>query len=230
MKTYTIATFNLHHGKVKGVRYSTKKLCNDVKSLNADIICLQEADVFAFRTFFRNQPRVIAKALGYHYCSKRVRFFGLGFQHNAILSKFPISKFHSFILPGPNEVQNRVALNAELKIDEELISISTSHLHTSGSLHSDNDIAINQLEVISKRHEHLDNHLIMGDLNLLPKYVLPVAEKGDYFAVHEYHTSPAHNPKNQIDWILAKGLTIDDATVSPQLCSDHRALIATLTI
>lgn len=224
-----IATFNLHHGKEKSKRYSRAKMLKDIESLNADIICLQEADVFSFRTVFDNQPKIIAEHLGYFYVSNRVRFFGLGFQHNAIISKFPIVNSEAIILPTEKSKQNRVALNADIRIEEKDVTLITTHLNTDGSLKNMNLTARNQLKFLVEIYAEKDA-VIAGDLNLTSEYVFPIINRAGFSTIDNHATSPAREPKHQIDWIIARGYKLSNFEVSPQLCSDHRALLATLEV
>ena len=210
MEDFTFATFNLHHGKDKATLYSHKEMLESVASLEADVLCVQELDVSALRTYFADQPNLIAKKLGYQYVTCRVRFFGLGYQHNAIFSKKPI-------------------LVADLEVDGSALRVSTAHLHTNYGRTRQNKWAQNQLMFLLDKHKDNEFCLIGGDLNLLPNEVLPIVQDYGYHAPSEYPTSPAINPKIQIDWILGKNIYLDNVHVSDLLSSDHRALIATAT-
>lgn len=229
MTTFKFATFNLHHGKQKNVRYSTKRLCEDVASLNADIICIQEADFAAVRTFFRNQPNAIAKHLGFDFRSSYVRFFGVGCQYNAIISKYPIQSMKEIIFPKVKGKQRRIALKVEVLIDGKYVSVATTHLNTDGKLSNENETAQNQLKHLIDALGDEDV-VIGGDFNMYKDKVLNILKDTDFVAPIEFPTSPTHAPKNQIDWIVARGYEISDVEVSDELCSDHRALTATITI
>ena len=229
MTTFKFATFNLHHGKPKDARYSTKRLCEDVASLNADIVCLQEADFAAVRTFFRNQPNAIAKYLGFDFRSSYVRFFGAGCQYNAIISRYPIQSMKEIVFPKVKGKQRRIALKVEVLIDGKYMSVATTHLNTDGKLSSENETAQNQLKFLIDALGD-ENVIIGGDFNMHKDKVLDIFKNTNFDAPIEYPTSPTRSPKNQIDWIVARGYEISDVEVSEELCSDHRALTATITI
>ena len=229
MEDFTFATFNLHHGKDKATLYSHKEMLESVASLEADVLCVQELDVSALRTYFADQPNLIAKKLGYQYVTCRVRFFGLGYQHNAIFSKKPILDTQEIHLPQHGGQQLRKALVADLEVDGSALRVSTAHLHTNYGRTRQNKWAQNQLMFLLDKHKDNEFCLIGGDLNLLPNEVLPIVQDYGYHAPSEYPTSPAINPKIQIDWILGKNIYLDNVHVSDLLSSDHRALIATAT-
>lgn len=229
MATFKLATFNLHHGKEKDVRYSTSRLCQDVASLEADIICIQEADVLALRTCLRNQPGAIAKFLDFDYRSTFVRFFGVGCQYNAVISRFAIQSSKEIVLPSIKSKQRRVALSVDVIVGGELISVMSTHLNTDGKLSSENETAQKQLEFLVKGASQ-EKLIIGGDFNLDQERVLAVLKDSDFDAPSGYLTSPAGNPKNQIDWIISRGLKSSDVKVSDKLFSDHRALVATFNI
>lgn len=229
MAKFKIATFNIHHGKQPDVPYSTKRLCEDVASLNCDVICMQEVDAYSLRTHFVNQSKIIAKHLGFHYRTEFVRFYGIGFQHNTILSRFPILNYEQLTLPSVDKAQRRIAQLVTLEFESKKIDIINCHLH-SGYNNSDGNIAAqNQLKFLTKKYSE-GNFILAGDLNLTSEYVTAIATEADLQTISGFLTSPASNPKQQIDWILTRGFEIESMKVSPQLCSDHRALIADVNI
>lgn len=229
MKTIKFATFNLHHGKDPSANYSHDAMLESVKSLEADILCIQELDVSALRTHFVDQPKLIAKNLGYEYVTSRVRFFGLGYQHNAIFSKLPIVSSEEMTLPQHGNQQLRKALIADVELDGQKIRVTTAHLHTHKGKAKYNEWARKQLMFLLEKHVSHDICLIGGDLNLLPDEVVNLAQDFGFVAPTEFLTSPAISPKQQIDWVLGKNIYLNEIRTSDVLCSDHRALIADVT-
>jgi len=229
MEDFKFATFNIHHGKDKATIYSHKEMLESVSSIDADILCIQELDAFSLRTYFADQPKLIAKKFDYHYVTCKVRFFGLGYQYNAIFSRKPILSSQEIILPQHGNQQLRKALTAEIGIGPQKIQVATTHLHTHHGKTRFNDWAQKQLMFLLDKHKAHDVCLIGGDLNLLPSEVIPIAQDYDYVAPNEYYTSPGISPKRQIDWILGRNIYLADIHTSDLLSSDHRALIATAT-
>ena len=174
MDTIKIVTFNLHHGKENDVKYSKEKLLDDISSLNGDIICLQEVDKYSIRTKFNNQAKLIANHLGYFVHSSFVRFFGLGFQYNIILSKFPIEVIKEIVLPNIKGKQRRLATKVKITTDNGPLVLINTHL-TSGDIVSGNSIAQTQLKFLLENNS--EDIFIIGDLNMLALQVLPNIEK-----------------------------------------------------
>lgn len=222
-----IATFNMHHGKEDLVPYTHQAMVSSVDQLNADIVCLQETDLYSVRTRFVNQPKLIAKKLGYYYVSGFIRYFKLGFQQNAILSKYPILGHENILLPHVRGQQKRKALIASLEVDDRILNVATTHLHARKNILGHNEFAINQLDYLYRHCVENDVDIMAGDYNLLARDVLPLAEKYGFDAPNDYPTSPAKKPRFQIDWISAsQNVSLSNVEVSPPLSSDHRALSA----
>lgn len=229
METFKITTFNTHHGKEKDVKYSTEKFCEDIKSLDSDILCLQEVDGYSLRTKLSNQSKALARYLGYQYHSSFVRFFGIGFQYNTIISRFPFSNIEQIILPSSKGTQRRIATRLTVETNAGPVIVVNTHLHSDGKLKNENVIAKNQLMYLTEISKD-ENIILAGDFNLAPGSVIPIVTSNGFSAPSEYKTSPACNPKNQIDWLLSKGYKLENFEVSDQLASDHRALSATFDI
>lgn len=227
---FRFATFNAHHGKEELVPYTHQTLVESIAKLEADVVCAQELDVCSLRTYFSHQPKMIAKRLGYFVAPLRVRFYGVGFQYNAIFSRFPIVEQTDLVLPrGPGE-QVRKAQFVTLDIDGQHINVANTHLHSAGRISNPNPRACEQLRLMLRYCEEGGVRLVGGDCNLLRDDVVPISEKFGFDAPHEYKTSQAKKPKYQIDWLLGKDVEFNNIEVSGILSSDHRALIANVRL
>jgi len=228
--SFKLLTLNAHHGVGIDSKYDFVKLCQDIADLECDVICLQELDAYAIRTRFNNQPKIISNELGFNLAKSRVRFFGAGNQYNAIVSKFDFISSFSATLPKASDGQVRKALLSVIDIEGVEVGITSTHLHTHGTLVQGAPKASKQLEHIYKNAKIDVPHVVAGDFNLLPDSVLPIAEKYEFVAPSEYPTSPAKEPRNQIDWITGRNVEITDVKVTDLLPSDHRGLLATISL
>lgn len=219
----------MHHGRTKGSLYSRRKMLDAVSSLNADILCVQEIDFRSMRTFFSDQPKQIAQECGYNFCKAKVRFHGAGFQNIAIFSKFPILSSRDLLLPSKSQQQRRKSLSAHIDCGSVSVEVSTMHLHSHGSHAVPNDTAVSQFEFAVESMPIDTISLIGADLNM-EKEVPPLAEKFGFICPSGFPTSPANNPRRQIDWILARGCSVNETKTSEYLIGDHRALISSVTL
>ena len=151
----------------------------------------------------------------------------MGFQYNIILSKFPIEVIKEIVLPNIKGKQRRLATKVKITTDNGPLVLINTHL-TSGDIVSGNSIAQTQLKFLLENNS--EDIFIIGDLNMLALQVLPNIEKFGFKTLSGYKTSPANNPKNQIDWILTRGYKLNSMRTSEKLCSDHRALIAIINL
>lgn len=230
MEKIRLSTFNMHHGKVDLVPYTHQAMVSSIAELDSDIVCLQETDVYSLRTRFVHQPRLIAKKLGYFYKSQNIRFFKAGFQHNAILSKYPILSSETLLLPKEIGKQVRKAMSVEVKIGELSLKILTTHLHAIKGIENHNQLGIDQLNFVYDYASKNSVDIVAGDLNLLEKDVVPISKKYDFVAPSGFPTSPAKNPQYQIDWIASNNFDLENLEVSSMLTSDHRALSAEILL
>lgn len=230
MSSFKLTTFNIHHGITKGEKYDIGVVLEAVKSLESDVICFQEIDKWSLRTRFHHQTRLIAEELGFNFHESRVRFHGLGFQCNSIVTKYEFVEQSSHRLFSPRFVQNRVSQKCLIDVEGALVEIINTHLHSHGRSKAKNHIAINQLRSIA---EHLDKNkptVLAGDFNLTDDDVLQVLSSHDLEVPTGFPTSTSENPKRQIDWIVGSNVVVDKVQVSEHLVGDHRALSALISI
>jgi len=65
-RTLRVATYNIHGGKDASGRASLSQIADVLKSVNADIVFLQECDRYLPRSGFCDQAALLARALGFH--------------------------------------------------------------------------------------------------------------------------------------------------------------------
>ncbi len=230
MTTIRLATFNMHHGKVDLVPYTHQAMVASVAELGADVVCLQETDVYSLRTRLAHQPRLVGRKLDYFWKSGFIRYFGIGFQHNAILSKFPIVSYENISLPSKQGQQKRKALIAEIDVEGKMIKVLCTHLHAIKGIENHNQHGIDQLRFVYEYARDKDIEIVAGDFNQLDDVVKEVSQEFGFIAPNGYPTSPAKNPRYQIDWISSRKFGLENLEVSSMLTSDHRALSADVVI
>ena len=87
-----IVSWNVRHGLGQDGIVDIKRIGEKLKSLNADIIALQEIDVNSKRSKRVNQPKVLSEILGYDYHFTPFTETGSGEYGLLTLSRLPMAR------------------------------------------------------------------------------------------------------------------------------------------
>lgn len=220
-----VATFNAHHAADDGVMRH-RALVETCRGLDADVLALQELDRRVFRTWFRDQPRLVARALGMPYITAPAKHLPLGGrQCNALCARGPLHDVEVLDLPQPPGLEPRVAIVARVALPGLDLTVACTHLH-----HRPRSNAAPQLaKIIDAMANRPGPRVIAGDLNLNATEAVPLLRAGGYTPIESEPTSPRLAPREQIDWIACdEGLTLVHQEVHQPLVSDHLPLVVTL--
>jgi endonuclease/exonuclease/phosphatase family metal-dependent hydrolase len=250
-----VSTFNILHGRspVDDV-VDIDRYADAIRTLDADVLALQEVD--------RNQPRsanadltaVAAEAMG----ADEHRFvaalsgspgatwmaatgdeqpdsaaYGI-----ALLSRYPIRSWEVIRLPAaPTKIpmlfegsrkpvlvndEPRVAVAAVVDSPHGEVTVVNTHLSFVGWWNR------HQLRTLMKSLQDAREALVVGDLNMAPDRAQKIT---GLRSLATHLTFPAHQPREQLDHVLARGeLPAPKTTEAPALpLSDHRALTVDFT-
>lgn len=192
----------------------TDAIAEAVKSLNADIIGLQEVDNKTGRSGKNfsaaghspiNQAEYIAKQLGmnYYFC-KAIDHDG-GEYGTAVLSKHPIKFVKRMELPNIEGAEQRSACAVEVDVPNypaPVMAVTTHLDHTTQPLREE-QVRTLQAKFSSWNFKHA-LPIIIGDLNLPPQST-EYKELTAWFNETDKAltlTAPAWNPDRKIDYIL----------------------------
>jgi len=158
----TVFTYNIQQGYSKdGIRSFDEQLAV-IRSMDPDIVGLQETDTNRIAGGNNDLVRYYANKLNmysYYGPSPVTGTFGV-----ALLSKYPILDPRSFFLyshsPGSHQKDQTAAIRAEIKVGDRTFTVVVTHLGNSG-------LAIQQASVL-KAVEGRDNVIVMGDFNSRP--------------------------------------------------------------
>lgn len=215
-----VATWNIRHGRPRRGFASNRRLAAAVRALDVDVLAVQEVERRVIRSWFGDQPALIAsaaRATAHVYAPAR-RLAIIGSDGVALCARGPIFRHEVLSLPH-EEGQPRVALLAELAD----MTVVTTHLQNDASE------ARRQLEWLLTRLERVDGPcILMGDLNLRPPDIEEMITGEGFAPAGGAPTEPAHDPVQQIDHIAVRGFAVDNVAVGDAPVSDHRPLIAEL--
>jgi len=215
-----VATWNIRHGRPRSGFASNRRLADGVRALDVDVLAVQEVECRVVRSWFADQPALIARAAGASdraYAAAR-RLAIIGSDGVAMCARQPIARHEVLDLPH-QAGQPRVALLAELAD----VTIVTTHLQNK------EHEARRQLDWLLTRLQAINGPcILMGDLNLRPHDIATMVSAAGFALAGGGPTEPAHDPVQQIDHIAVRGLAVDGVVVGEAPVSDHRPLIAEL--
>jgi endonuclease/exonuclease/phosphatase family metal-dependent hydrolase len=236
----TLATWNIHKGIGTDRRYRLDRTIHVLKSLDADVLCLQEVDEGVRRSRGESQLERLSGELGYPYASIGINVrVGAGGYGSATLSRFPMWDVRNVDLTVPPK-KRRSALLA--RIEHGLPGgwlIANVHL---GLMHLERKVQVRRLlaHVLEEAHDARPME-IAGDWNEWGKRLVQgvLHEAGFHLARLDHHgakgvaTFPSSRPMLCLDRVLYRGpvrvhhvqCVLDAAT---RHASDHLPVVVQL--
>jgi endonuclease/exonuclease/phosphatase family metal-dependent hydrolase len=225
-----IASFNIHHGTVaKDGPVDPAQLGVVCAGFEADVIALQEVDLGTYRTHRADLASAVADACGMEHVFGPSRRFPGGWYGNALLVR---GRIHSWAVERLPRVPSwrvwqepRSAIEATVEVDGVLLSVTATHLAVP------RPVSTIQLGQLLERARTRAPGVILGDLNLRPSVVRPMADAAGLTLVPHGPTNPAPDPVRSIDHaLLTPGVVATDADVRITPMSDHCALIVDIDV
>ncbi|RIH62781.1 hypothetical protein D1164_23150 [Mariniphaga sediminis] len=166
-----VVTYNIHYGYPVGkTSPDLKESARVLKSINPDIVFLQEVDIKTDRSGGVDQLAVLASLTGLEYY-----YFGKGIDYSngefgvAILSKYKLENTHATLLPlipkqnKQDYIEQRVMAEARINIGGQFITVACTHLDLTPYNR------IEQVSAIDSRLSTYDYPVILGgDFNSRP--------------------------------------------------------------
>ena len=248
-----VATYNIGAAMLSSVEDVVKA----VKSLKADVICLNEVDRNTVRSGNLDQAAFIAKELNMEYAFAKTMDFDGGEYGMAILSKHPIKNFEVVNLPNGQEGvdEPRIVLICEIdhpRFESPVVMMNThldykeDHVLQRRQITRLNDLAVANITLKNIESFTTKVKILAGDFNdtynseniaELQRYWDPVVDKEAY----KMRTWPALNPMADLDHIFtSRGQrwhirtvhvpTSKENKINWASISDHRPVVADLQL
>ena len=233
MKTLKVMTFNTQHClDYLAQKIDFEVMAEAIRREEPDIVGLNEMRGAGQNEEYAAQVDILSELTGmkYFHFAPAIEFPGGGPYGNGFLSRIPIEKAETVMIPDPVEkkydgyYETRCILKATL---EGGITVLCSHF----GLNPD------ELEnAVSTALENLTDEkcVLMGDFNMRPedKMLLPIREKmrdtADAFA-GERLSWPSDKPQVKIDYIfVSPDVRVVSADIPATVASDHRPHVATV--
>ena len=227
-----VATYNIKHGRGMDGTIDLERTAETLKSMDADIIALQEVDDRARRSGDIDQASWLADRLGMHAAYGSFMDFQGGRYGLALLSRRPFLSHEAWRLADGNEP--RVALAADLSTDSgDPITVISVHFDWV----EDDGYRLEQARDTIRRIETLQTPwIVLGDFNDVPGSRTMVAfeniGRNAAKPAEDSATFPSDHPEIEIDhiimgpegaWMPATSLVIPESRTS-----DHRPVVSEL--
>lgn len=225
--TIRVMTYNIQQGYSEdGIKNFDGQLIV-IKSVNPDIIGLQECDSSRIAGGNADVVRYFANALQMHsyYGPKTVTgTFGI-----ALLSKYPIQNPRTFFMYSKGE--QTATIEAEILVENRLFNVYVTHLGNGGPLV--------QQEAIMGEVNAKSNVVLIGDFNFEPsepQYNLTIDTLNDSWLLADssdidYKDDMEYNVSERIDHIfVSPGMTLSECQYIVSKESDHPALWAEIEL
>lgn len=209
-KRLRVATYNIHGARGTDGTEDLARIAGVIRG--ADVVALQEV-----RAGWRaNQAQEIARILSLDWLyTPAVRRWCRDYRGNGLLSNVPVRRWQTYLLPNVSGHRYRIYTVAEVGLDNGILSILFTHLHTrEGREH--------QLRIVLEQFETLQTPAILiGDLNSRPddavlKQRLSV-DRVDAIG----HVLGNADATDRVDWIITRGLQINGGGTTEVGPSDH---------
>ena len=123
-----VLSYNIHHAEGVDRKLDVERIAGMIRSVEPDLVALQEVDQKVKRTQVVDQPAELAKL------TKMQVVFGAnielqgGHYGNAVLSRFSITRHTNHLLPNIDDSEQRGVIEAEIKVpdsNEPLLLLAT---------------------------------------------------------------------------------------------------------
>jgi endonuclease/exonuclease/phosphatase family metal-dependent hydrolase len=237
-----LLTYNIHHGEGVDRAIDLPRLAKVIRSVNPDLVALQEVDNKTGRTGRVDQAAVLGQLTGMQHAFGSAMDFDGGQYGVAILSRYPILGTKTHALPRISGAEPRAALEVRARIGEkgpEIIFIGT-HFD-----HEGEQDRVASAQYLNSLHPNTEGQLgtwftadeppmfLAGDLNAKPTsnaMRVLYREWTDPTADRTTPTFPCSKPEEEIDYILMRPkssqVSPGETKVVPEpVASDHCPLL-----
>lgn len=229
-----VLSYNIKHGQGVDGNVDLARLAQVIKSVNPDIVALQEVDSGTKRTDQVDQPAVLGELTGMKVMfGDNIDFEG-GRYGNAVLSRLPIVRTQNHRLPSFYDGEQRGLFEIEVKPPGSNSSFLFFATHLDYRPKDHERVASASLinELVASRGDIAA--LLVGDLNSEPdsRPIQDLEQRWRRTNEKTMLTFPSPIPVKQIDYVLyypaQRWCVIETEVIDEQVASDHRPVLAVL--
>jgi endonuclease/exonuclease/phosphatase family metal-dependent hydrolase len=218
-----VATYNVRHGRPWRGFTSNTWLARAVARIEADVLALQEVERTVVRSWFADQPALIADAAdaSAHVYAPARRLALFGTDGVALCVRGSIRDHAVIRFKGDGRRQDRVAVVAEVVVRKQRMTVVGTHLQN-----EEEEAKVQLAELLEALVDVPRPCVLLGDLNLETEHVVgPLAGAG-FEVAGGPPSAPAMRAHQRIDHIAVSGLALRGVEVLHLPVSDHRAVVA----
>lgn len=214
--TLKVVTYNLQQGYDADGKRAYHQQLETIRSLQPDVVGLQETDVARFSGGNADLVRLIADGLNmYSYYGPRTVTGTFGI---ALLSRYPLQNPRTFFMYSKGE--QTAAITAEVTINGVVFTVLVTHLGNGGPL-------IQQQQVLQELRGK-ENIIAMGDFNFrpdTPQYSLTTETLEDAWVTAGSPSAAGLNTGKLIDHVfISPNVQVQAAEYIVEPISDHPGL------
>lgn len=231
--TVRVLTYNIHHGEGLDGKLDLERIARVIRDQKPDLVALQEVDWKTTRTGGVDQAAELARLTGMHAVFGKAMDFAGGAYGQALLSKTRPGPLTIHRLPGTGEPRIAVEIPVTTATGFRLRMVGVHLDHQQPDRRLQQAIALRGALKTAHAKDPLPA-ILTGDFNDIPDSLpLQTFTTSGWTAISKAeprHTSPANQPRKEIDHILTIGLAPNaPATVLPEAtASDHRPVFVVL--
>ncbi len=234
LTSVTAVTYNIRHGRGNDERLDLERTANVLRSLNADIIGLQEVDSSVRRSSSISEADSLGTLLSMHSAFGAFFDYQGGRYGMGMLSRNPIFNVSPLKLPEGNEP--RIALFAYTTTNaQDTIAVVVVHFDWV----TNDSFRFRQASVLAETLDTMKTpYVLLGDFNDVPasRTLALFRSRATEASKPEgaTYTFPSTNPRTEIDYIFTapaeRWNAVNVEVVNEQMASDHRPVRALLQL
>lgn len=231
MPLIKVVSYNIKNGEGMDGKIDLSRDAEILAGLDADIVCLQEVDMYRPRSYFSNQAGRLARVLKMNYVYGAASVYRIGSFGNAVLSRYPARKSVNHRLPAPHS--QRTMQEVHYIIEGRLLRLFNTHMELNRRLR----LLQIQDYIVPLIMSENSAAVLCGDLNETPagEGITYLSQYlSDSFAVNSgilTATFRADDPRERIDYImLNQAGTATDYKIVASLASDHLPVMAWIEV
>jgi endonuclease/exonuclease/phosphatase family metal-dependent hydrolase len=231
-----VLSYNIHHGEGIDSRLDLERIAGVIRSVDPDLVALQEVDRKAARSTGIDQPAELARLTGLEAVfGANIPLQG-GDYGNAVLSRWRILKSANHRLPNVDAGEQRGLLEVHVESPRTKTTIVLWATHFDHR--KDDAERVQSAEAVRARVRAQPDvpALLVGDLNDVPASRTLAALAADWTRANAevVPTIPVARPARQIDYVLFRPAdrwrSLEVRVLDEAVASDHRAIFALLEL
>jgi len=235
-QTVRVLSYNIHHGEGLDGRIDLSRIAGVIKSVDPDVVALQEVDIRTGRSGEVDQLLELARLTGMQPVFGQTIPHQGGLYGNAVLARLPVAGFANHALSGrePRGVIDALVSPPPGTKGKTSFHFLATHLDLN---EPDRLAAAARIEQVVNTWPPGTPAILAGDMNAVPGSK-PIQALDRIWTEAKGQrpllTSPAQTPKRQIDYIFVRPAVrwrvIEARVLDEAVASDHRPLFAVVEL